>query len=147
MKVGMYTDNLTSDKVILKFAQIIKWIKKTDEFIQKKEVHSKKIKETIKKYIVKTTEYQGDVTTNVTLQKTKKYTRRRKINVPFNTLTSDLSNPKYDISARFKFDDVHYYFTFIYDNKLSLLSVNKSFDKGKNVTGIIRSEKLKSLFE
>jgi len=146
MRVGMYIDMLTSDKVVLRFGQIIRLIKKTDKFLIKKQKDSVIIKKAITKYIEKSFDC-NDASISINFQKTKVYTRRSVKNIPFDPLNGDLLNPVYDINVRFSNDyDVYYYLTLLYDKKLFLLSVKERFQKGKNVTGIIRSEKLKSLF-
>lgn len=150
----LWGGNLDSKKVISKFGLIIKYLNKLDYVLIKLNEKKPKIISTISNIIKN--EY-GFINENPFFKNfcifrfpmDRIRVRNRMKNVYFDILKNDLENIAYEIIVNFKKDDLDCNLKFNYlssDNKITMIQNNFNYrNKSKNITNIIRCERLKQL--
>lgn len=152
IKVTMENCRICENKVLLKFGEIIRNLNKVIFFLDKKEEHKKKIEPILVKYIKDKFDidfYDNDKNhINLTFCRKSYYTKAGRYfssNVDTRYEKKNKFDYHYDIYVNCVNEDFKISVKFRYTNKLIYVGFDKHYDNKKNITNIIRSERLKNL--
>lgn len=150
INVSLPKKNITSKKVLSKFREVVRNLIKMDNFIKIKEESFIKITPVIENFIRK--EYSLGIISiipNIYFPSTTYYARRRSRSSNFDVSKEKPENLKFLVSVSLNNGKVDYNLNFVYfpaTKKLILEKKQETFlNFSKDVTKIIRSEKLKKL--
>ena len=153
----MVRETLTEKKVLYTFGKLIKNINKLDSLLLKKEDIINKIKPIIVSILKKEYDFDsflpdlifGEDNFKVKFPNSTKFYRRRSKSTSYNIEIEDPDKISYDITYRINERNLYVALHFNYSsisNKLILIKKEESYkNRSKDVTKIIRSEKLKKL--
>ena len=148
IRVSISKKYATEKSVLSKFREVLRRINKFHQIICNKEEHIKKIEPIIKSYIKTNYFIETDLNLNVNFPKSHYLVNGRYRTTAFDTNKENPENVKYSIFivVTENKDDYHFQFQFnVKQKKLILLKKLVNYYIAKDVTKIIRSEKLKNL--
>lgn len=153
--VTITRNKCTAKKILSKFREVARNIEKLNVILTNKKLHTEKIKPVIKKYIMDEYSVELDFTKKenfnfrLNLPNTSFYSRHRSRSSSFDVTKEKPNKVWYKVALAFREGRCMYTFYFTFDSEKKKLSLEKREEEyndcSKDVTKIIRSEKLKKL--